>query len=139
MTTIYKICSKCKQEKNVTEFGRDKYKSDGIMGRCKACVKLDNARYRKNHSEEFKASGKKHYEANKATLNHRAAEYGKAPHRKAQRAAHHQVNKDRINASSRKWHKENGAESRKRNQASRTAAAGSNACYHCITPSINIT
>lgn len=32
-----KTCSKCKIEKDVSEFWRDKRRSDGLMGRCKSC------------------------------------------------------------------------------------------------------
>lgn len=35
-----KICSKCKKEKELTNFGKDKYSPDGYNYRCKDCVKV---------------------------------------------------------------------------------------------------
>jgi len=32
-----KICVKCKEEKQLTEFAKDKYNKDGLTFRCKKC------------------------------------------------------------------------------------------------------
>ena len=45
-----KVCSKCKVEKDESEFGKDKGKKNGIRSECKECRK----EYRK--SEKFKES-----------------------------------------------------------------------------------
>lgn len=35
-----KTCSQCKNEKDVSEFGKDKHKSDGLTSKCLKCIKL---------------------------------------------------------------------------------------------------
>ena len=50
-----KTCNKCKQEKDLTEFYRDKQTKDGKKNRCKVCVKACVAAYRKANSEKLKA------------------------------------------------------------------------------------
>lgn len=86
-----KICTKCKIEKELTEFHKDKTKKDGHETRCKACKKILDAEryerdkdkiearvktwrqehpdqyaltqrtYRTEHSEYFKEYGQKYY------------------------------------------------------------------------------
>ena len=33
-----KICTKCKIEKSIIEFGKDKYINDGYRNQCKKCL-----------------------------------------------------------------------------------------------------
>ncbi len=35
------ICNRCKRDKDVSEFGKDKTKKSGLMGRCKDCCKVN--------------------------------------------------------------------------------------------------
>ena len=37
-----KICFKCKEQKETTQFYRHPYTSDGFLGKCKECTKKDN-------------------------------------------------------------------------------------------------
>jgi len=50
---ITKRCSKCKLEKNVSEFYRDKSSNDGRFCWCKQCHDKNNKKYQ--HTERFKA------------------------------------------------------------------------------------
>lgn len=44
-----KICSKCKKEKPVSEFGKNKAKKDGLQAECKECKSAYNKlHYQKN-------------------------------------------------------------------------------------------
>ena len=43
-----KICTKCKKDKELVEFGNSKSKSDGLYHWCKLCVKDDNFKRRKH-------------------------------------------------------------------------------------------
>lgn len=45
---IKKVCSGCGEEKNISEFHKDKYKKDGIKSRCKVCNSLCDKENNKN-------------------------------------------------------------------------------------------
>ena len=49
-----KLCSKCKIEKELTEFVKNKGNLDGLCGRCKSCIK----QWRIDNSEKLKEYGK---------------------------------------------------------------------------------
>ncbi len=44
-----KICSDCRQEKQISEFGSDKSRASGVAFYCKLCT---NARYRKRYLDK---------------------------------------------------------------------------------------
>lgn len=46
-----KVCSKCKVEKDVGEFHRDKTTKDGLRRRCKACVRVYDKAWREENKE----------------------------------------------------------------------------------------
>jgi hypothetical protein len=69
-----KKCSKCKEEKKLTEFSKDKRKKDGLRYNCKSCLK----EYRQANKEKRKEYDKEYYQANKKRLNKRNKEYNKA-------------------------------------------------------------
>lgn len=75
-----KKCSRCKNEKNENEFGKNKNSKDGLWCYCKSCVskigkiERDNKReylkeksriYREKNPEKFKESCRKHYLKNR--------------------------------------------------------------------------
>jgi hypothetical protein len=47
-----KVCSKCKEEKNVCEFGKLKTSKDGLLYSCKKCNNKRSVDYRKNNPEK---------------------------------------------------------------------------------------
>jgi hypothetical protein len=47
-----KVCSKCKEEKNVCEFGKLKTSKDGFLYSCKKCNNKRSVDYRKNNPEK---------------------------------------------------------------------------------------
>ena len=52
-----KICSKCKIEKKLTEFVKNKGNLDGLCGRCKTCVKqwrIDNSERLKEYDKKYR-------------------------------------------------------------------------------------
>lgn len=49
-----KKCPKCKTEKPVSMFSRDRSQSDGLQSRCKACSRESHARWLKDHGEQMK-------------------------------------------------------------------------------------
>ena len=71
-----KVCIKCKEEKNPTEFGKHKKRKDGLNIYCKSCIKeickeyyQANKEYYKEYNqankERLKEYNKKHYQDNK--------------------------------------------------------------------------
>lgn len=56
-TPSLKLCTKCRNRKNRTEFSKDKRASDGRLSRCKTCRKRAAAIYRATHplTDEQKA------------------------------------------------------------------------------------
>ena len=71
-----KTCTKCKVEKELTEFNKDKTRHDGFQYTCKKCVKdyrLKNKKtinqyskhYRLINSDKIKKSSKEYYDENK--------------------------------------------------------------------------
>jgi hypothetical protein len=56
-----KKCTKCKIEKEITEFSKQKESKDGLRGACKPCIKEYQAKYRKENKEYIK----ERYELNK--------------------------------------------------------------------------
>jgi hypothetical protein len=67
-----KVCTKCKIEKELTEFSRDKHKKDGFYNQCKECKKIYREEYNKinyDRLKEFKEQYlKNYYETNKKII-----------------------------------------------------------------------
>lgn len=80
-----KICRTCKQEKNLTEFNKDRRQKDGYATQCKACKRAyDRARYEKvKNDPEFHAKklehGKKYRETHKEQIKAYSDEYNMRP------------------------------------------------------------
>jgi hypothetical protein len=60
-----KKCSKCKEDKILFEFIKDKSKKDGLSNICKECKKIENHRYRLSDSKKYKQQQKKYRNSNK--------------------------------------------------------------------------
>lgn len=59
-----KICSKCKKEKDVCEFGLQSSNKDNLKSSCKECRKIEGKIYRKLNSEKRKETIKNWYNKN---------------------------------------------------------------------------
>jgi hypothetical protein len=59
---MYKICSKCKEEKLFSEFSKDKSRKDGFDSRCKSCVK----EYQKDSKDDLRDYHKEYREINRS-------------------------------------------------------------------------
>lgn len=60
-----KTCCGCKEEKFLTEFGKDKNKKSGIDGRCKACKKVARKQYCERYPERIKEQTIRYYSQDK--------------------------------------------------------------------------
>ena len=70
-----KICTKCKQEKALTEFHKDKQKRDGLTSSCKSCQKEGRAKYYVDNREAIAARQAEYYADNKEAKAAYRAEY----------------------------------------------------------------
>jgi len=73
MTT--KICSKCKEEKNIDQFYRDKNRKDGHTYQCKVCRDLYQDEYIKNNKDKRHNRAKAYNEKNKESIAIQKKEY----------------------------------------------------------------
>ncbi len=48
-----KICNTCHIEKSYSEFSRDKYRKDGLQGKCKSCMKISNRKFHNDNPEYY--------------------------------------------------------------------------------------
>lgn len=108
-----KTCSKCKAEKENTEFSKDACAKDGLRSSCKACVALyrsenrvtsaaRSAAYHSANSEKVNARHAYRYAANREKVKARHAAYNKAnsesvrAYHAAYRAANHEKLKEQA-------------------------------------------
>jgi hypothetical protein len=90
-----KTCSKCKEEKELTEFCKDKFKKSGLKSSCKKCNNL----YYIKHKDKNKEYAKQYSQINKEKIKIQKKEYriknrDKISNKKKE---YRQINKDRIN------------------------------------------
>ena len=70
-----KKCSKCKVEKELTDFGKHIRAKDGLSGACKSCIKEYRKEYRKANKEKIKEKVKEYKKANKEKIKKQILEY----------------------------------------------------------------
>lgn len=78
----FKICTNCKEEKEISFFGINKSKKDGLQFFCKECRKNESKQrkeYRKNYymnnKEKILEVQREYYSLNKDKINKRCADY----------------------------------------------------------------
>ena len=93
-----KTCTKCKEEKELTEFGKDKSGKDGVRASCKTCAKAASKAaskaWNEANKEKRKAARKAYYEANKEK-------------EKAQKKAYREANPEKVKAQQKAWYEAN--------------------------------
>jgi hypothetical protein len=85
-----KVCSKCKEEKEVCEFRVDKQKKDGLYSSCKLCCK----QLRDNNVEKYLNNSEKWYNNNRDLSNLKSLEWNKS-------------NPEKFKKSQKNWEKKN--------------------------------
>ena len=89
-----KLCTKCKTEKPVEAFYKDKCRKDGLRAECKVCVSVILKAWYEANKERVAAERKAWYEANKE----RAV---------ASQKAYREANPDKVAARSKAWREAN--------------------------------
>ena len=127
-----KICSKCKQTKDIGEFSKNKDGKDGLRSQCKSCISELNKIYRQKNKEKIKARyqenkekiaerDKARYQENKEKiLERKKAWYQENKEEIAEKKkAYRQKNKEKIAKHKKKYYQENKKEIAKRKKAYR--------------------
>lgn len=98
---MYKICSKCKIEKDINLFNKNRAQNCGFDNQCKACTKLSRLSKREDRIEYLRQwrqnnpdARKEHYSKNKEHCANYAKDYRKA-------------NLNKLRDNSKKWQKDN--------------------------------
>lgn len=89
-----KKCYKCKEEKQLQEFSKDKSKKDGLNSACKVCSKVMVQSYHKQNREKVKSSRKIYNEKNRD----KNREYWES---------YYTLNKEALLGKASKWYQEN--------------------------------
>jgi hypothetical protein len=102
-----KICSKCKEEKELCFFGLDKRSKDGVRCHCNECRKIESKEYRTKNPEKRKETLKKFYENNKEKELLRFKKYREENPEKRKETCrkYNQNNKEKTNEFARLWKK----------------------------------
>ena len=102
---ITKICTKCHEEKPLTEFNKNKRAKDGRHSACKSCRKA----YREQNKEKEAARKKRWIKNNKKHCAAFAKDYYKRNKKKidAQRKARDEVNKEKITKQQKAYREKN--------------------------------
>ena len=90
MESHSKVCSRCKEEKPLEAFGKDRSKKDGLHNQCKGCRKQCHQENREKKSEY----GKQYYQDNREKI----SEYAKQ---------HRQENREYYSEYAKQYHKKN--------------------------------
>lgn len=61
MTTTEKTCFKCDESKPIHEYYRHPAMSDGHLGKCKSCTKVDTRRNREKHLDRYREYDRMRY------------------------------------------------------------------------------
>ena len=94
-----KICSKCKEEKNIDGFGKDSTRPKGISYLCKICLIDKSNKYREKNREKVLQSNKNYKVKNKESIKQKRKIRDKINNVKLSeyRKKYSQQNKDKIN------------------------------------------
>lgn len=76
-----KSCTKCKIEKDESEFGKDISRKDGLYVYCKKCKKLESKKYRLKHDIKIKKDSSKYRQDHNIDIKKSATKY-REEHRK---------------------------------------------------------
>jgi hypothetical protein len=106
---MVKTCTRCKIEKPVTEFSRNKGKKDGLESRCRTCRADYNRGYCKANAEKMRERTRKWQEANPDKTRERQRRWFEANLDKERERKHHwkKNNQERWRESDSIWKKTN--------------------------------
>lgn len=89
-----KICTKCKENKHLNQYSKQKSNKSGLRSWCRACVSFNETIYRKNHVDKLKYDKKIYSKNNEEKL-------------RVNKKVWYNSNKDCVNLKCRKYYKIN--------------------------------
>ena len=89
-----KVCTKCKVEKDLSEFGNRKASKDGLMYKCKECNRIKSNKYSKENKEKRSITAKLRYKRDKDKILKKSKEY-------------YEDNKEKVLKRHKKWRDRN--------------------------------
>lgn len=100
-----KICTKCLEEKSLSEFYKKKTAGDGRSSHCKSCINKYQKKYREENKELIQANNKEYYQDNKEELTQNAKDHYRENKEgiAKQRKKHRVNNKEKIADQQRSW------------------------------------
>jgi hypothetical protein len=104
-----KTCTKCKIEKELTEFSKEKKSKDNLKWSCKKCLNNENKQWKINNKEKIKEYSKEYYEENKEKIKNYSEEWriNNKEKLKEHSKEYYEKNKDKINDYSKKYKEQN--------------------------------
>ena len=102
---VIKECSKCKEHKLLSEFGKQINRPFGVSADCKACIKKRGEVYREQNKERINERNKQYHQQNKEYRNERTKQYDKQ--NKEQRKEYWEKNKERISEQRKQFREQN--------------------------------
>jgi hypothetical protein len=100
-----KYCHRCNVSKNISEFGKNKTKGDGLQSYCKLCMCKTTTEYNRNNKDIIKEKSKEHYEKNKDIIKEKSKEYYE--NNKDHAKEYYKNNKKKISDYNLKYNKDN--------------------------------
>jgi 5-methylcytosine-specific restriction endonuclease McrA len=108
-----KACSKCGEEKPLTEYNKDKRKKDGLRRFCRVCEKAYYRKYREENRGKARTYRKKWKKENREKVRADKRKWAKGWRErnpdaaKARRKKYYQENPEKIKAYDKKWREDN--------------------------------
>ena len=100
-----KVCSKCNENKELSEFYGDKNFKDGFRSICKQCDKKKASNWNKSNPKQHQDHQSKWRTNNRQASRDQANNYGKSDKGKISKTNWLSNNRDKLNATVRKWQK----------------------------------
>lgn len=109
MTDKTKICTKCKIQKPIAEFCKDKRNKDGLQSQCKKCNNENGKQWCENNKEKIVVKKKQYYENNKEKITIHNRQYRENNKEKIaiKKKQYRENNKEKIIVAAKQYYKKN--------------------------------
>ena len=110
-----KVCTKCKVEKELSEFHKQKNGKYGVKGQCKVCINQQNRERKKEYYEQNREQiiqkRKEYYQQKREEILEKQREYNQRPevkqHKKQYKKEYAQQNREAIREYKKEYNKQN--------------------------------